>query len=116
MVVADRVPGLALIAAHRSPIAALCRRYGATRLALFGSALDEGFGAASDIDLTVDFAPVDCLSPADQYFDFKAELEQLLGGPVDLVEFAAMQNSRLKRIIERTRIPVYGEATALPRR
>jgi predicted nucleotidyltransferase len=101
-------PGHALLAAHRSPIEALCKRYGVRRLAAFGSVLQEGFDAAtSDIDLTVDFGPVEGLSPAHQYFDFKAELERLFGRSVDLVELESMQDSRLKRIIERTQIPVY---------
>lgn len=97
---------------HRSPIEALCVRYGVSHLALFGSALNTPSGvAARDIDLTVEFADVAEFSPARQYFDFKTELERLLDRPVDLVELSAMQACRLKRIIERTRIPVYGEAT-----
>lgn len=36
-------------------LAALCRRLGISRLALFGSALGEDFGPNSDVDLLVDF-------------------------------------------------------------
>jgi predicted nucleotidyltransferase len=46
-----------------------------------------------------------------QYFDFKAALEQLFGRRVDLVELDAMRDSRLKRIIERSQVEVYAEAT-----
>lgn len=110
---ADREPGRALIAEHILPIEVLCRRYGACRLALFGSVLDDEFDAAlSDIDLAVEFVEVDGMSPAHQYFDFKAQLELLLGRPVDLVELSAMPDSRLKRIIERTQLPIYVDTLA----
>jgi predicted nucleotidyltransferase len=42
-----------------------------------------------------------------QYLDFKAGLERVLDRPVDMVELAAMQESRLKRMIERTQVGVY---------
>lgn len=99
------------MAQHQSEIAALCRRYGVRRLAAFGSALREDFNAqSSDIDLVVEFRNDVDSSAAHQYFDFKAALEQLLGCPVDLVELDAMPDSRLKRIIKRTQVPVYAEA------
>jgi predicted nucleotidyltransferase len=100
-----------LIAHHQSEIAALCRRYGARRVAVFGSIVRGDFDAqSSDIDMVVEFRSDVGISPANQYFDFKVALEQLLGRPVDLVELDAMPDSRLKRIIERTQIPVYAEA------
>jgi predicted nucleotidyltransferase len=47
---------------------------------------------------------------ARQYFDFKTALEHLLSRPVDLVELEAMPNTRLKRIIEHTKVPIYAAA------
>ena len=80
-------------------------------VALFGSALRDDFDpATSDLDLTVDFGKPRGRSPERQYFDFKAALEALFGRPVDLVELAAMPDSRLKRYIERSQISVYGKA------
>lgn len=38
-------------------IAELCRRYGVSRLAIFGSILRADFDSASDIDILVDFPP-----------------------------------------------------------
>lgn len=100
-----------LIAAHQAEIAALCQRYRVRRLALFGSILRPDFDPqSSDIDLVVEFDSPDDGSPAHQYFDFKAALEQLLGRPVDLVELSAMPDSRLRRVIERTQQPLYAEA------
>jgi predicted nucleotidyltransferase len=82
------------------------------RLAVFGSILREDFNAtSSDIDLVVDFRSDAGASAAHQYFDFKAALEQLFGRRVDLVELDAMRDSRLKRIIERSQVEVYAEAT-----
>ena len=100
-----------VIARHRHEIGRLCDRYGVQRLALFGSILRQDFDASSsDVDFVVEFGSARGVSPARQYFDFKSALEVLLGRKVDLVELQAMPASRLKRIIERTQVPVYGEA------
>jgi len=97
--------------AHREAIALLCERFGIRRLTAFGSVLRSDFDPTrSDVDLAVEFEPQAERSPARQYFDFKRALEELLGRPVDLVELSAMPESRLKRIIERTQVPVYGQA------
>lgn len=103
--------GQPLITRHRRSIARLCKQFGVRRLSAFGSLLRNDFDPAkSDIDLVVDFERVRGLSPARQYFDFKSELERVLDRPVDLIELQAMPESRLKRIIQRTQIPVYGKA------
>ncbi len=101
----------ALLDSHRDAIAKLCQRYAVRQLAVFGSALRADFDSAqSDIDLAVEFAPSSERSPARQYFDFKANLEQLLRRRVDLIELTAMPDSRLRRIITRTQVPLYAEA------
>ena len=97
-----------LIADHSGPIAALCRRYHVRRLEVFGSLLRDDFDPAeSDVDLTVEFEPEPADGAFDRYFGLKAALEILFQRPVDLVELGAMENTRLKRLIERSRIPVY---------
>jgi len=81
------------------------------RLSAFGSVLRPDFDPArSDIDLAVEFGASRRYGPADQYFEFKAAVERLVGRPVDLVEMKAMADSRLKRVIERTQVPVYEQA------
>ena len=98
-----------MIAQHRLEIDRLCRQFGVRRLAAFGSVLREDFDpATSDVDFVGEFSPVGGSVTAPPYFNFKAALERLLGCPVDLVELTAMSDSRLKRIIERTQVPVYG--------
>src|ERR1700730_7665559 len=98
-----------LISAHRQEIAELCRQYGVRRLEVFGSILRDDFDeSSSDIDIVVEFEPRDRGGGGfRQYFDLKAKLETLLGRDVDLVELGAMEDTRLKRIIERSKIPIY---------
>src|SRR5207237_678262 len=63
-------------------IAALCRRHHIRRLALFGSALREDFGAESDVDLLVEFEPG--RTPGFAFFRIESELSEVLGRRVDL--------------------------------
>ena len=101
----------ALIERRRADIALLCERYGVRELALFGSILRSDFDlTSSDVDAAVKFGPPADDSLAHQYFDFKTALERLLLRPVDLVELEAMPDTRLKRIIERTKVPIYAAA------
>jgi predicted nucleotidyltransferase/predicted XRE-type DNA-binding protein len=96
---------------HLRQIRALCRRFTVRRLSAFGSVLRPDFDVArSDFDLAVEFGRSRRYGPADQYFEFKAALERLVGRPVDLVELKAMADSRLKRVIERTQVAVYEQA------
>jgi hypothetical protein len=88
---AMNVDAARLLEKNRSALIGLCHDYGVEELSLFG--------------------PAPCGSPARQYFDFKAALESLFGRPVDLAELSAMQESRLKRIIERSHVSVYGNGT-----
>jgi predicted nucleotidyltransferase len=97
-----------LIETHREQIAALCRKYGVRRLEVFGSILRDDFDAdSSDVDVVVEFAPRPAGGGFRQYFDLKSKLENLFGRPVDLVELHAMESMRLKRLIERSMVPVY---------
>jgi predicted nucleotidyltransferase len=101
----------AMIEHRRADIAQLCKRYGVREFALFGSILRSDFDpTSSDVDAAVKFGPPADDSLARQYFDFKTALEHLLLRPVDLVELEAMPDTRLKRIIERTKVPIYAAA------
>jgi predicted nucleotidyltransferase len=101
-----------IIERRRGDIAQLCERYGVRELALFGSILRSDFDpASSDVDAAVKFGPPTSHSLARQYFDFKQALERLLSRPVDLVELEAMPDTRLKRIIERTKVPIYDHSS-----
>ncbi len=96
--------------AHRDAIEELCRLYAVRRLDAFGSATRADFDPSrSDIDLVVEFSAT-APGTAGHYFDFKTALESLLGRPVDLVELPAVRGARLRGLIDRSRVPVYGTA------
>lgn len=72
------------IEAHRVQIAAICRRYGVQRLALFGSVTREhDFSADSDLDFLVQFSPD--VRHGFAYFAMEEELETLLGHKIELL-------------------------------
>ena len=92
----------------REAIAELCARHGVARLDVFGSALREDFRAGkSDVDLLVEFAPMEPHELADAYFGLLDELRELLGGDVDLVMADAVTNRYMVREIERTKQLLY---------
>jgi len=66
----------------REQLAALCRRNGIRRLAVFGSALRKDFGEASDLDVLVEFEPE--VRVGLSFFRIEQELTRLLGRRVDL--------------------------------
>lgn len=96
------------IAQHRSGISAICQRYRISRLEVFGSAAraDDFNPASSDADFLVEFAP-DALPSLEAFFGAKADLEQLLGRGVDLVEPGAVRNPFVLASINRSREAVY---------
>lgn len=103
------VPMIALINDNRTAIDQLCRRFHVARLDLFGSAAEGPFDqTSSDVDFLVEFETGHDLGPwLGQYFDFKDELERLLGRSVDLVMAGAMRNPHFIREVNRTRCPLY---------
>ena len=100
----------AAIAEKRDALAALCRRYGVTRLEVFGSAArGHDFDVEkSDADFLVAFREEEGLSALDQVFGFAEALEEALGRPVDLVDAAAIRNPYLRAAIDRSKELIYG--------
>jgi predicted nucleotidyltransferase len=96
------------IAQHRSGISAICQRYRISRLEVFGSAAraDDFNPASSDADFLVEFAP-DAVPSLEAFFGAKADLEQLLGRGVDLVEPGAVRNPFVLASINHSREAVY---------
>jgi predicted nucleotidyltransferase len=66
----------------REALAALCRRHGIRRLALFGSVLRGDAGPDSDVDILVEFEPG--RTPGLRFIAIQEELSTLLGRNVDL--------------------------------
>lgn len=97
-----------LVEDKRDAIAAICRKFGVVRLYVFGSALRDDFRPGrSDVDLLVDFGPMDGHTKAHAYFDLLDELRDLLGTEVDLVMAGAIKNRYIARDIEETKRELY---------
>jgi predicted nucleotidyltransferase len=93
---------------NREAIAELCVRYSVARLFVFGSALRDDYRPGeSDVDLLVEFGPMDPHGLADAYFDLLDELRALLGVEVDLVMTGAVKNPYIARAIEREKQLLY---------
>jgi uncharacterized protein len=89
-------------------IDALCARFGVVRLDVFGSALRDDFRPGeSDVDLLVEFAPMDPHELADAYFGLLDALRELLSSNVDLVMADAVTNRYMIREIARTKQLLY---------
>jgi predicted nucleotidyltransferase len=100
---------LPLITERRSEIAALCRRFGVRRLAVFGSAAR---GAdfdpqRSDVDFVVAFERADGAS-LDEFLSLRAALASAVGRPVDLVMEGSVRNPFIRAGIQRSVETVYG--------
>jgi predicted nucleotidyltransferase len=96
----------------RNALTAICRRYGVTRLEVFGSAARSvGFDPnRSDADFLVSFEPA-ARNDLAAFAELKEALEKLLGRPVDLVEREALEVSRnfiRRRAILKEAETVYG--------
>jgi predicted nucleotidyltransferase len=79
-------------------IAAFCRRWQITELAIFGSALRDDFRPDSDLDFLVTFAP-DAPWTLFELGAMQQELADLLGRKVDLIEKTSVErsHSRIRR-------------------
>lgn len=92
----------------REAIAEICARHNVLRLDAFGSVLRADFRPGhSDLDLLVDFAPMEPYARVDAYFGMLEDLRALFGHEVDLVMVGAVKNPYIARDIERTRQQLY---------
>jgi predicted nucleotidyltransferase len=89
-------------------IRGLCLKHKVSKLFVFGSVLSERFQKDSDIDFIVDFENVDLYNYADNYFDLKFSLEDLLERKVDLLENKAINNPYLRKSIDSSKRLIYG--------
>ena len=97
-----------LLANKQQEITELCARYGVARLYVFGSALRDDFQVdTSDLDLLVEFGPLEPYARVDAYFNLLDELRALFGREIDLVMVGAVKNPYIARDIEHTRRLLY---------
>jgi predicted nucleotidyltransferase len=96
------------LAKHMQAISRLCEAHKVARLYAFGSVLtNDAFTPKSDIDLIVDFDSIPLEEYADNYYQFKFALENILNRPVDLLEEQAIRNPYFKQSIQKKRQLVY---------
>jgi len=93
---------------YASDIARLCKTHNVKSLYVFGSALKDNFNKDSDFDMIVDFENIAVEDYADNYFDFKFALQDVLNRPVDLLEEKAIKNPYFKKSINHQRQLLYG--------
>lgn len=99
-----------LIERNIQKIIDLCRRHRVRTLAVFGSILTDRFNDDSDVDLLVDFEPINHadFDYVSNYFDLRDSLESLFKRKVDLIEEGGLRNKYFKANVNRTKQLIYG--------
>ena len=87
----------------------LCESHKVKSLYAFGSVLTDAFDKESDIDLIVDFSNMEVEDYADNYFDFKFFLKDILKRQVDLLEEKTIKNPYFRKSVNQQRQLVYGQ-------
>lgn len=85
----------------------LCKAYNVKTLYAFGSVLTDKFHSESDIDLIVEFQPLNVIDYADNYFGLKFSLEDILKRPIDLLEEKAIKNPYFRQNINQQKQLIY---------
>ena len=94
---------------YSTDIDRLCAMHSVKSLYVFGSVLTDSFNVNSDIDFIVDFHSVVNLNKyADNYYDFKYSLQNILHRNIDLLEEKAIKNPYFLEAIKNKRKLVYG--------
>jgi predicted nucleotidyltransferase len=87
-------------------IATFCKKWRISEFAVFGSALREDFDDTSDVDVVVAFEVGAAWSLADVAV-MAAELEEMFGRPVDILEKEAIRNPFRRHEVLTTREVLY---------
>ncbi|MCF2491238.1 nucleotidyltransferase family protein [Dyadobacter sp. CY347] len=93
---------------YKQAIIKLCKAHKVKSLYAFGSVLTDHFDKDSDIDLIVDFTPMEVEDYADNYFDFKFSLQDIFQRQVDLLEEKAIKNPYFLQNVNQKKQLVYG--------
>lgn len=99
-----------LIELNMQRIVCLCRKHKVKTLSAFGSILTDKFNDTSDVDLLVDFEPIDHnkFDYVSNYFGLRDALEQLFNRKVDLIEEKGLRNKYFIANVTRTKQLIYG--------
>ena len=96
------------LSAYTTHIHKLCSTYGVRHLYAFGSVLTDKFNSESDIDLMVDFLPINSAEYADNYYELKFSLENILNRKIDLLEEKAIKNPFFLQVVNSQKQMLYG--------
>ncbi|MBD5200404.1 MAG: nucleotidyltransferase [Bacteroides sp.] len=99
-----------LIELNIQQIINLCKLHKVKSLFVFGSILTERFNDKSDIDLLVDFEPIDHreFDYVTNFFNFRDALESIFDRKVDLIEQKGLKNKYLIDNVNKTKQLIYG--------
>jgi len=101
-----------LIEEHIEEIKLLCQENRVKELYVFGSILTPKFTADSDIDMVVEFMPMDPLEYMDYYYDLKFGMEEILDKEIDLLEVQAIRNPIFEEVLNQTKKMLYDQGSA----
>ena len=87
----------------------ICLQNNVNSLFAFGSVTNPNFNDSSDIDLLIEIKEKDPFSYADNYFNTKFQIENLLKRKIDLLEEKAIKNPFFKDEIDKTKILIYAK-------
>ena len=93
---------------YKNEINKLCLENKVKYLYVFGSVLTEKFNDKSDIDLVVDINSNDPIDYANNYFNLKFSLQDLLKRQIDLLENKAIKNPYIRENIDHSKTLIYG--------
>ncbi|MEN3322681.1 nucleotidyltransferase domain-containing protein [Mariniflexile soesokkakense] len=86
----------------------LCKQHEVEKLYIFGSATNNNFNDASDIDFLVSFKKFDLNFYFENYMTFKENLKKLFKRDIDLVEEQTLKNPILINSINKSKELIYG--------
>ena len=92
---------------YKTQIFNFCEQNNVKTLSVFGSVLTSKFNEQSDIDMVVELVDNDPIKYAENYFNLKFSLQDLLNYPIDLLEAKTLENSYLKEKIATSKIVFY---------
>lgn len=95
---------------HVDAIVESCRRHGARKVALVGSATQPDASVVpADLDIVLRFDPTPT-GYAERYFGLLAELERIMDMPVEIIEEDALRNPYLRDEFTATQVVLYEAA------
>ncbi len=104
MNIPERLP----ISIDPDELAALCRRYGIRKLALFGSVLRNGFTSQSDVDVLYEMGPTSAIRSLFELGRLVGDLENLVGRRVDVANKQRLYPVLREEILSTRRV-IYAE-------